>query len=124
MRLYFCHSSSFDYKKELYDPLRLSLLNKTHEIFLPHEKSDETPNTRALIKTLDIVFAEVSFPSTGLGIELGWAADTYLPIVCLHKTGTKPSPALQQVSKFFIEYSSPADMIKKTEDFLSRISFE
>ncbi len=89
MKIYFCHSREFDYQKELYDPIRESHLNTQHEIIFPHENNFQTINTKEVIKNCDIIFAEVSFPSTGLGIELGWA-DTYvIPIVCVSKVSTK-----------------------------------
>jgi len=124
MKIYFAHSSAFDFRKELYDPLRASALNKAHKIILPHEESDVPGNTRALIKTLDVFFAEVSYPSTGLGIEIGWAADTFLPIVCVYKKGSKPSSSLRAVTEFFIEYETPADLVARVENFLGRLSFE
>lgn len=58
--------------KELYEPLWASSVNEQCEIFFPYE-SDETVNSKEKIKECDAVFAEVSFPATGLGIELGWA---------------------------------------------------
>jgi len=71
MKIYLCHSRDFDYKNGLYKPVRESALNKQHEIVFPHENESSTTNTKDVIKTYDIVFAEVSFPATGLGIELG-----------------------------------------------------
>jgi len=124
MRFYFCHSRAIDYQKDLYAPLRASILNKQHEIIFPHELSDVPFNVRPVLKTLDIVFAEVSQPSTGMGIELGWASAAYLPIVCLHRAGTQPSGSLQVISKYFIEYTDSADLVKKLIDFIGRISFE
>ncbi|MBW2985833.1 hypothetical protein KY333_00525 [Candidatus Woesearchaeota archaeon] len=38
MKIYVGHAKKFDFKKELYEPLRKSPLNNEHEIVLPHEK--------------------------------------------------------------------------------------
>lgn len=73
MKIYVSHTSSYDYTNQLYTPLRLSKLNSRHEIFLPHEPNEVPINTKAIIEACDIVLAEVSYPSTGQGIELGWA---------------------------------------------------
>lgn len=40
MRIYVTHSSGFNYKNELYLPLRNSALNEKHEITLPHEHTE------------------------------------------------------------------------------------
>jgi len=47
------------------------LLFKNHEIILPHDKRNLI--SKDIIKKCNLFIAEVSFPSTGLGIELGWA---------------------------------------------------
>ncbi len=65
------------------------------------------------------MIAEVSFPSTGLGIELGWASEAQCPILCISKQGSKVTSSLQFVCKNFIEYSNSKDMIIKIQDFLN-----
>jgi len=103
----------------LYKPVRESVLNKQHEIIFPHEDESSTINTKDVIKNSDVVFAEVSFPATGLGIELGWA-DTYaVPIVCFSKTGAKISGSLKFITKNFIEYVDTEDLVEKTQKFLT-----
>lgn len=119
MKIYFCHSRDFDYKNDLYRPIRESVLNTQREIIFPHEDDFSTIKTKDVIKTCDVVFAEVSFPATGLGIELGWA-DTYaVPIVCFNKIGVKVSGSLKFITTNFIEYSSANDLVKNIENFLN-----
>lgn len=120
MKIYVAHSSSFDYANELYKPLRESDLNNQHEIALPHEISTDQFDSETYLKTCDLVIAEVSYPSTGQGIELGWAAYLKVPILCIYKSGTKPSGALKVVTSDFIEYSDSSDMIAKLIDFLNK----
>ena len=118
-KIYVTHSRDFNYKQELYAPLRSSNLNTKYEIKLPHE-TDEFFNSKEIIKNSHFIIAEVSFPSTGQGIELGWASNSNVPIICLHKKGTKPSSSLQAVTDIIISYSDPEDMIKKVADFLEK----
>ncbi|RYF28728.1 MAG: hypothetical protein EOO17_04300 [Chloroflexi bacterium] len=60
-----------------------------------------------------MIIAEVSLPSTGQGVELGWADMYKIPIICIYKSGSKPSSALRFVSSKSIEYSDEKDMIEK-----------
>jgi len=70
MKIYFGHSKNFDFKKELYELIRKSELNKQHKIIFPHE-TEEFVNSKNIIKDCDLMIAEVTYPATSLGIELG-----------------------------------------------------
>jgi len=118
MKIYVTHSSDFDYQKELYLPLRNSHLNKLHEITLPHEFTVDQFNSKEFMKECDLILAEVTYPSTGQGIELGWANLYKIPIVCIFKRGIKPSGSLLAVSDKFIEYKNSEDLIQKVSDDL------
>ena len=120
MKIYVTHSTSFDFQNELYGPLRKSELNMVHEIVLPHEHSSEQFSSKEFMKECDVVLAEVSYPSTGQGIELGWANTYNVPIVCLNKKGMKVSGALKTVSEVFIEYENTEDMVKKLGQYLEK----
>ncbi len=120
MRIYVTHSKSFDFKKELYLPLRNSSLNSLHEIVLPHEKGDNIFDSKNLIPTCDIIIAEVSYRSTAQGIELGWANTAKVPIICVYKQKTTPSNSIKVVSNIFLEYKDSEEMIKKIEDALAK----
>ena len=122
MKIYIAHSKNFDYKNELYVPLRNSRLNSQHEIFLPHE-ADQFINTKEVIGKSDVVIAEVSYPATGEGIELGWADSFRIPIFCLYEEGIKPSRSLKTVSETVVAYRDMADMLGKIGSFLSRDDF-
>lgn len=119
MKIYIAHSKDFDYKNELYAPLRSSRLNAEHEIFLPHE-TDQFINTKDIIEKSDIVIAEVSFPATSEGIELGWADGFHVPILCLYKEGTNPSRSLGAVTKSVVSYVDKVDLLRKIEGLLSQ----
>lgn len=117
MKIFVPHSSNFDFRNELYLPLRNSSLNDHHEFILPQERKREVI-TREIIKACNLVLAEVSYPSTGQGIELGWASMLDVPLVCMYKEGFKYSPALHYITDKFIDYASPKDMIHKIETIL------
>ena len=112
MKIYVSHLKKSNFKQELYEPLRNSGID---EFIFPHENSDEPFKTRELFenKGCNLVLAEVSNPSTGQGIELGWASILNIPIICIYKTGSKIANSLKVITKDFIEYSDSKDLINK-----------
>lgn len=117
MKIYVTHASTFDYQTELYKPLRDSNLHIEHQLILPHENSNELFSTKDFISQQELIIAEVSYPSTGQGIELGWADIYKIPIVCIYKSGSQPSSGLKMITEFFIEYGSRTDMVQKLNEF-------
>lgn len=101
MKVFVAYSSSYDFRNELYKPIRESELNNQYECFLPQEKGPE-PVTIDIIKNSDVLVAEVSYPSTGQGIELGWAYVYKVPIIYLCKKGHKVSNSIHKLSSTFI----------------------
>jgi nucleoside 2-deoxyribosyltransferase len=121
MKIYIAHSRGFDYKKDLYEPIKQSALNKEHTFILPHEKSDELFDSKELLRNdCDLVIAEVSYPSTGVGIELGWANAFGVPIVCFYRKDFKPSESLRSVSKEFVEYNDVKELISEIDKIIKR----
>ncbi len=118
MKIYVSHSKNFDFKKELYEVLENSNLGQG--FILPHKDSDTPFNTKELFqnKNCDLIIAEVSFPATGQGIELGWADIYKIPVVCIYKKGSKISGSLKIIADKFIEYKNAEDLINKLEEFL------
>ncbi len=119
MKIFIAHASSFDFRKELYLPLRNSSINKNHQITLPREYGEEKI-TKEIIRSQDLLIAEVSHPSTGQGIELGWANIFAIPIVGVYRKGATPSPATRYVIKNFLEYTDAEDLIEKLNEYLAR----
>jgi len=113
MKIYISHSTNFDYQTNLYDPLRANFSNL--DIFFPHEKNNDAVDTKQIIKEADMILAEVSYPSTGQGIELGWADTFGIPVICMYRDGTKPSGALRIISTDIISYSSAKDLVEKIQ---------
>ncbi len=122
MKIFISHSTKFNYKEELYKPLRSSGLNKKHELIFPHaavseprqgREDDKEVATKDIIRECDLVVGEVSFPSTSEGIELGWANSAYVTIICFHKPGTEVSTSLKYITDNVYEYDSIDEMITK-----------
>jgi hypothetical protein len=109
MKIYVGHSREFDFKKELYEPLK----QLNHNFIFPHEDSDEPQNSKESTKTYDLMIAEVSFPSTGLGIEIGWADALNISIIYIYQAGANISGSLKVMKGKFIEYSNQEDLIEK-----------
>lgn len=103
--VYIAHSTSFDFKKELYLPLKESALFDRYNLIFPHE-SEDFKSSKELIKNSAMVLAEVSYASTGMGIELGWANSFNIPIVCIYKKNVQVSKSLEAISSKFIVYDS------------------
>lgn len=116
MKIYVCHSTTFDYANELYEPLKRNLAS-LHDLLLPHA-SDSDIHSKDLIESSDLILAEVSYPSTGQGIELGWADSARKPIICVYNASTAPSGALRHIAKSLVAYTDSQDMITKISNEL------
>lgn len=118
MKIYFAHSRDYDYQSELYQPLRHCLELNQADLIFPHESAAQNRQTRDFYKTLDLVIAEVSHPATGMGIELGWAYDDGIPIVCISQQSAKISGSLHAITDQFYTYSTPDELIQIVKQIL------
>lgn len=119
--IYVAHLRSFDFQKELYDPIKNSPLIKEYTFVFPHETNAESFNSKELFQNgCDLIIAEVSYPATGLGVELGWADILKIPIVCIYKKGSKISRSLKVITDIFLEYSDADDLIAKLTEVIKR----
>lgn len=114
MKLYLTHPSNYDYQTELYEPLKRSI-GQVHDIFYPHDEHADGVLSKDIIPACDLVLAEVSVPSTGQGIELGWASAAGVRIICFHRPDAQISSALRFVSQDVFTYTG-------TEDLLTRLA--
>jgi nucleoside 2-deoxyribosyltransferase len=121
MKIYVAHATAFDYEKMLYQPLKLSVLWKNYKIILPHDTQIEPTYSKPIIESCDLLIAEVSHPSTGLGIELGWAHASSMPILCLHQQNANISSSLYIISRHFISYKNKDDMVNCLSIALQKI---
>ena len=118
MKIYFAHATSGDYKNDFYAPLRKDGTLRQHELILPHEDLEHKNNSREFYDKLDVMIAEVSDPSTGVGIELGWAYDAGVPIYAFCREGTKISEAVYAVTENVIKYTDSDDFVKKVNEVI------
>lgn len=112
MKIYVAHSRNYDYQNELYLPIRNCQALDQTEIILPHEVENSPSNTREFYKSLDLMIAEVSYPATGQGIELGWAYDDQTPIVCLAKQDAKVAGSIFAVTDQVYRYSNSEELLQ------------
>jgi hypothetical protein len=121
MRIYLTHDRGYDFVSELYEPLENSL-STDYDIFFPHKNHADSLNSKDIIANSDVVIAEVSYASTGQGIELGWANADNIQIICFYRSGTKISGALKFICNNFIEYSTKENMIEQLRTELAKLS--
>lgn len=121
MVIYVTHSRNYDYKTELYLPLKNSSLLHSHTLIHPHDLSDTPYDSKTLFseKKCDLVIAEISYPSTGQGIELGWADMKEIPIICVIKHGNSYSQSLKAVTHHFIVYANSQELVSRLAEFLN-----
>ncbi len=120
MNIYLSHSSSFDFKNELYKPIKESALFNKHQFVLPHDVSDKLFNSKKFLKEeADLMIAEVSYPSFGVGIELGWADMFNVPIVGIYKKGSQVSSSVRVVTQRFFEYEDSQLLVKAVTESIA-----
>lgn len=117
MVIQFGHVRNYDYEKELYEPIRKSHLWEEHEIILPYDQNNASwVNSKETLKKVDIFFTEVSYPSTGLWIEIWFASMYWTKIVCFYKKWAKIAWSLKYVCDDFFEYENAEDMIQQIKE--------
>jgi hypothetical protein len=122
MRVCVAHSKDFDFRTELYGPIRESRLNGVHDFVLPHEHSEELFSSKGFFRDeCDAIVVEATFPKIGIGIEVGWADAYDVPIIAMHRKGTKLSGSLRPMCREVIGYDGPQEMISKLEGALGRL---
>lgn len=120
MKIYIAHSKKMDYINDLYKPLRNDSFFKDHELILPHEKSENSSNTREFYKNIDAFIADCSEGATGLGIELGWAYDDNKKIYCIYQAGKHISNSIKLVTDKFYEYSNINEIIEIVKNIVKK----
>lgn len=109
--IYVGHSRDFDYVSSLYIPLRRSRLNAVHKIVLPHELSGTPFNSKDFLKHCGVMIAEMSYPSTSLGVEIGWADSYGVPVIGLLQRDKKLPGSLKTLVAGLVEYSDSHQMV-------------
>ncbi len=116
MNIYVSHAGGdFDYEHELYEPLKTSELARANRFFLPHEPKNVAIHAADELQHTDLLVAEVSFPSTGQGIEIGQAKAMGVPVVCFYRSGAKISSSLRFVTDNIVEYADASNLLDKLQ---------
>jgi nucleoside 2-deoxyribosyltransferase len=73
-----------------------------------------------MIHDCDVVIAEVTNPSLGVGYELAYAEKLNRPILCLYsKTATKKLSAMVEGNHYnTLKYTDPNEIVATVKDFL------
>ena len=120
MKIYVGHLRKYDYMNELYLPILNSELGKREKFILPH-LTDESFNSQEVIENSDLFIAELTYPSTGLGIEIGRAEMKGKRILCICNENSKLPSSLKYVNVDTLYYKDSEDMIKKIEKYIDSI---
>jgi hypothetical protein len=120
-KIYLAHSTDYDFVHKLYEPIKDSTLIKKYNIIFPHEANQKNFKSLEVIKSSKIILAEVSYPSIGLGIELGWANISNIPILCFYESDKEISKSLKYITNNFCKYTNASDMIQKLDNYLTII---
>jgi hypothetical protein len=111
--IYCVHSSAFNFIDEFYKPIQNSASFKKHQFAFPHASGAEPIHSKSVIKACDLVLAEVSHVSTGMGIEIGWADAAGKPILAIHRNGTTISRSIKLVATEVFSYASLDDVMDR-----------
>lgn len=120
MKIFVAHASNFAFKEKLYAPIRASDLNSKHDFWLPQE-TEEDWVTLDFMRTCDALIVDVSIPSMGAGIEMGWANALGIPILGIYEKGSRPSASAEFTTKMYREYSNAEEMLAIAGEFLSSL---
>mgnify|MGYP001563725179 FL=1 len=121
MKIYFGHARITDNAiNELYSAVKKSQINGLHEVVLPKDR-DSSFDSKEFLKSCDLMFAEVSIPSTGLGMEIGWAVLYGIKIYCVSRKGSKISNSLKFITSNFFEYSTYEELVEYIEKVVNEI---
>ena len=123
MRIYVAHATNYDYVNELYKPIRDCDDLKRYDVVLPHEEKNYI-HTRDYYNSFSLAICEVSYPSVGLGIELGFLYDSNIPIYCFYKKDSNYSKSIMAVTKNIIEYTDSNDLVNKIKETIERGNYE
>jgi len=129
MNIYFACSITGGRELEAdYQKIVAALTADGHEIPTSHlAQSDVMENERELapqdvyerdvnwVKNCDVLIAEVSVPSHGVGYEIGFALSMEKPVLCLHQKG-------RSVSKMITGNKTPALTVQSYENVQEAIS--
>lgn len=118
MKIYCAHSSLFDFHNLFYKVLDTGFRGSANTFIFPHQSPNILANSKEDIRTSDFLLAEVSYPATGLGIEMGWADSFDVPILAVYQAGKIPSKSINILTESVAEYTSSEELINIVRKFI------
>lgn len=87
---------------------------------MPHENSYEQFNSKEFFETTcDLIVAECSYPSIGLGIELGWANYIGTKVIAIYKKESKISGAVGKIADTILECENVLELFDQILEYTS-----
>ncbi len=116
------------FNKEI-DSLKNLFLKNNMELLVFVDKYNFKPNQeQEMMKTAfneidnsDLLIAELTTKSIGVGIEIGYAYATKKPVIYLRKKGSEYSTTAAGSSKYIIEYKNEFDLLNSIEKILLKL---
>lgn len=93
-------------------------------LFSEENLSDEEIYERDIsaLERSDVLLAEVSSPSTGVGFEVAHALSMGIPVVCVHERGTRLSAMIAGCPRVRLyAYTTPDELGSLLENVLTRL---
>lgn len=138
MKIYFAGSIRGGRQDVEHYAAMVSFLREYGEVLTEHvgdaglsEAGDDGPDDRFIhdrdmtwLRSCDLVVAEVTTPSLGVGYELGWATAMEKPVLCLYRDNVRRplsamiagSPGIETVV-----YSGPEDARRQISAFIAAV---
>ena len=111
----------------LIESIRALLLSKNWEVNVPvfdfseidpHDYQSIMDKSFNLLKNSTLLIAEASEKNVGVGIEIGYAKASHIPIIYLQQEGTEISTTIKGTVETHIVYSSTANAIQLISDLI------
>lgn len=109
MKVYVGHQNVTN--ESLHNLILNSEVLKKHQFIFGENVADE----KDWLKKCEVMIADVSYPTIPLGIEMGWADNYKINIVCVCVKGTAISSHLTRMCKEFLIYTEIEDLVEKLE---------
>ncbi len=108
--------------KELLDTIKVELLVFVDAYnFMPNQEKEMMQTAFDELDNSDILIAELSTKSIGVGIEIGYAYAKNKPIIYLYATDTEYSTTASGTANTVIKYKNTHDLIEKMKEVLRNI---
>lgn len=122
---------TFNFESGFLDDVEELLINLGHSVTVPHdfarddvtdeELREKVKNDLYMVESSDILLAEVTNPSHGVGMEILHANKLGKRIILLTRSGTKISSMVRVHGHEIIEYSNFEDLKQKLGNCLQPI---